>query len=136
MKFADEIRRGLARLPISEEFVRLRETLHVDGESFLMSSPKPHVNRDKFYTNASFVMSSGEMAGLTFLIEFLATTSKPLVPLALEHDGVLVACMESLDDLERSELSDQFTRFFWSAAGIHLPIEIEDAYTLEIENQI
>ena len=80
MKFADEIRRGLARLPISEEFVRLRETLHVDGESFLMSSSKPHVNRDKFYTNASFVMSSGEMAGLTFLIEFLATTSKPLVP--------------------------------------------------------
>jgi hypothetical protein len=136
MKFAYEIRRGLARLPISEELMRLRETLHVDGESFLMSSPKPHVNRDKSYTNASFVMSSGEMAGLTFLIEFLATTSKPLVPLALEHDGVLVACTESLDDLERSELSDQFTRFFWSATGIHLPIEIKDAYTLEIENQI
>ena len=69
------------------------------------------------------------MAGLTYLIEFLATTSKPLVPLALEHDGVLVASTESLDDLERSELSDQFDRFFWSATGIHLPIEIEDAST-------
>lgn len=87
MDYAPTIQSGLVALPISHEFLRLRKTLHVDGESFLMSSPQPYVNREKPHTNASFVMSSGEMTGLTYLIEFLATTKKPLVPLALEHDG-------------------------------------------------
>lgn len=124
MDYAPTIKSGLAALPISKEFMRLRKTLHVDGESFLMSSPKPYVNREKPDTNASFVLSSGEMTGLTYLIEFLATTKKPLVPLALEHNGVLVACTESIDDSEKIQLSEQFNRFFWSATGIHLPIEI------------
>lgn len=127
MDYAPTIKSGLAELAISKELMRLRKTLHVDGQSFLMSSPKPYVNREKPDTNASFVISSVEMTGLTYLIEFLATTNKPLVPLALEHNGVLVACTESLDDSEKIQLSEQFSRFFWSATGIHLPIEIGKA---------
>ena len=71
-------------LGIDQELKAARNRMHKDGLSYLMASPDPHLDRKVPHKMASYVTCSGEVTGLTSLIDFLArppplsTPSSPL----------------------------------------------------------
>lgn len=81
------------------------------------------------------LVRSGEIPGLTYLVDFLACGNcgncgnQLLVPISLEHYGVVAATTIPLSPEEIKELGDGFQRLFLPlgahapTSGIDLPLE-------------
>lgn len=70
-------------------------------------------------------MAGEEVMGLTFLVDFLANARLPLLPLSLEHDGILVGTTEPLPPEEYPAIEKEWLEFFATTALFDLPIEIK-----------
>lgn len=116
----------LKELPIVKEFynhgrfIYSKEYVYILTHSGqIRSSNSPHILN-------SPVLCSVETLIMTYLLEFLGGSEDMMVPLATQHDGAIMCCMDKLTDCGIESLNINFAKFLQERIGISLPIEFDD----------
>lgn len=106
-EFNETVCKLIKSLPLTQELVNLTKTMHFDGHSHLMNTTQVFTATKNKTDCCSAVMAGGEVSCLSFLIEFIARQPIEMLPVSLEHDGVLILTHHPLssDDIECLVLS-------------------------------
>lgn len=96
-EFSDQLSSIIKQAKISHEMKRLMKSMHNNGRCYLMNTHTMYESPDRPVNCCSATMAGGEITCLTFLIEFLSIIDIKVLPVSLEHDGVLVILREPLN---------------------------------------
>lgn len=125
MEHAPSLSLKLKELPIINDLVKACKLMSKGGHATHMASVNPYINRESPHSCSSVVMSSGEVTALTILIEYISCSTLNILPVNLEHDGVMIMSDLNVKEEDVKGFCDGFKNFLYSKVGIRMSLEMK-----------
>lgn len=134
-KIMDILLPELAGLPIVREFRSHGQYIAEEERVFILTHNSGITSSDSKHILSSPVMCAVESLTMTFLLEYISTLPKNILPLTTIHDGIALLSRYKLSVKDLNDFNNGFSDFVTKRLGIPLPIETESV-GFDFENNV